>query len=129
MAPAYAVISVGTDNQYGHPHDIVLSRLRDADVKVYRTDLQGDVICRSDGKNVSFTTAKNSDAITNPTESDRTESDSSAAIEYAYIGNLNTKKFHAPDCKNLPDEINRIYFTTREEAVSAGYSPCGNCDP
>lgn len=129
VAPAYAVISVGTDNQYGHPHDVVLSRLRDADVKVYRTDLQGDVICRSDGKNVSFTTAKNSDAITNPTESDRTESDSSAVTEYAYIGNLNTKKFHAPDCKNLPDEINRIYFTTREEAVSAGYSPCGNCDP
>ncbi len=129
VAPTYGVISVGTDNQYDHPNDTVLSRLRDADVTLYRTDLQGDVICTSDGERVSFTTAKNNGTVTNPTESDRTESDTAAVTEYAYIGNLNTKKFHAPDCRNLPDEINRIWFTTREEAVSAGYSPCGNCDP
>ncbi|MBE6553529.1 MAG: MBL fold metallo-hydrolase, partial [Ruminococcaceae bacterium] len=65
----------------------------------------------------------------NPTESDRTESDSSSATEYRYVGNVNSKKFHTLDCKNLPDETNRIWFTTREEAVTEGYSPCGNCDP
>lgn len=129
VAPTFGVISVGTDNQYGHPNDTVLSRLRDADVTLYRTDLQGDVICTSDGERVSFTTAKNNGTVTNPTESDRTESDTAAVTEYAYIGNVNSQKFHAPDCRNLPDEINRIWFTTREEAVSAGYSPCGNCDP
>ncbi len=55
VMPQYAVISVGTDNSYGHPDDTVLSRLRDADVTVYRTDLDGDLFCTSDGKKVTFT--------------------------------------------------------------------------
>lgn len=58
VQPKYAVISVGADNSYGHPHDAVTSRLRDADVEVYRTDLQGDIICTSDGKTVTFRTEK-----------------------------------------------------------------------
>ena len=58
VMPEYAVIPVGKDNDYGHPHDNVLSRLRDADVTLYRTDMHGDVICTSDGKTVSFQTAK-----------------------------------------------------------------------
>ena len=45
-------------NEYGHPHDDTLSRLRDADVTVYRTDLNGTIVCRSDGVNLTFTTEK-----------------------------------------------------------------------
>ncbi len=63
-APEYAVISVGTDNSYGHPHEEVLSRLRDAEVTTYRTDLQGDIICTSDGMEVSFRVGRNADADT-----------------------------------------------------------------
>ena len=44
VAPEFAVVSVGEENTYGHPTEATLSRLRDADVTVYRTDLQGDVI-------------------------------------------------------------------------------------
>ena len=58
VQPQYAVISVGDNNNYGHPHDAVTSRLRDADVTVFRTDEQGDIICTSDGKTVTFTTEK-----------------------------------------------------------------------
>ncbi len=54
VMPQYAVISVGKDNSYGHPHEEVLSRLRDADVTVLRTDERGDIICESDGKRVTF---------------------------------------------------------------------------
>ena len=56
IMPQYAVISVGEDNSYGHPTDNVLSRLRDADVTVYRTDLHGDIICYSNGETLSFET-------------------------------------------------------------------------
>ena len=129
VAPTYGVISVGTDNSYGHPNDEVLSRLRDADVILYRTDLQGDVICSSDGKTLTFTTNKGTGQPTNPTESEKTPSDSNAATEYGYIGNLNTKKFHLPTCSHVPQEQNRIYFITREEAVGNGYDPCGTCKP
>jgi len=64
IMPEYAVISVGADNSYGHPTEETLSRLRDADVKVFRTDMQGDVICTSDGKNVSFSVERNPDVDT-----------------------------------------------------------------
>lgn len=58
VEPKYAVISVGADNTYGHPHDAVTSRLHDADTEVYRTDTMGDIICTSDGNMVTFTTEK-----------------------------------------------------------------------
>lgn len=54
--PTYAVISVGAGNSYGHPTDACLSILEDAEVEVYRTDLQGHIVCISDGKTVSFIT-------------------------------------------------------------------------
>lgn len=130
VAPTYGVISVGKDNEYGHPHDTILSRYRDADVTLYRTDLQGDIICTStDGKTLTFTTEKNSDIVTNPTESDRTESDTNAAAEYNYVGNLDSKKYHEITCGSLPNEDKRIYFITKEEAEAAGYIACGICKP
>ncbi len=56
--PDYAVISVGKDNIYNHPHQKTLDLLDQADVRIYRTDLQGDIIVRSDGKTLSFETDK-----------------------------------------------------------------------
>jgi competence protein ComEC len=56
VMPQYAVISVGVENTYNHPEDVILSRLRDADVKTFRTDLDGDLYCTSDGRKVTFQT-------------------------------------------------------------------------
>ncbi|MBQ7036654.1 MAG: MBL fold metallo-hydrolase [Clostridia bacterium] len=53
VMPKIAVISVGKNNDYGHPDDKVLTRLRDAGVKVFRTDEMGDIIIETDGKNIS----------------------------------------------------------------------------
>lgn len=58
VMPNYAIISVGKNNTYGHPTEATLSKLRDADVMVYRTDLNGTIICKSDGENITFTTSK-----------------------------------------------------------------------
>lgn len=121
IMPEYAVISVGKGNSYGHPTETVLSRLRDADVQVFRTDLQGDIVAVSDGSNITITTEKNETIQTNETAAER--------IEGTYIGNKNSKKFHRPDCRTLPAEKNRVEFSSRAEAVNSGYSPCGNCAP
>lgn len=121
IMPEYAVISVGSGNSYGHPTEQVLSRLRDADTTVFRTDMQGDIIAVSDGKDVTITPSRNADAKTNETAAEK--------IDAAYIGNKNSKKFHRPDCHTLPKESNRVFFSSREEAVNAGYSPCGQCNP
>lgn len=125
IMPEYAVIQVGKDNSYGHPTEDTLSRLRDADVKVYRNDLQGTIICTSDGKAVSFSTERNESAQMNPTVVATPEPDDIGE----YIGNKNSKKFHLPTCKNLPAEKNRIFLSSRQEAIDGGFDPCGNCDP
>lgn len=52
VMPTYAAISCGKDNSYGHPHEDPLSRLRDAEVTVFRTDEQSTIIARSDGKDI-----------------------------------------------------------------------------
>ena len=125
IMPEYAIISVG-ENSYGHPAEDLLSRLRDANVKVYRTDVQGDIIATSNGKDVTIKTSRNQDVNTNPTN-DTIHSSVNQNNTQTYIGNINTKKFHLPSCYSLPYEKNRIYFNSRNEAVSYGYSSCGNC--
>lgn len=55
-AMRYAVISSKAGNQYGHPHEEVLSRLRQRGVTVYRTDTDGDITFLTDGKTIEVTT-------------------------------------------------------------------------
>ena len=125
VMPEYAVIQVGKGNSYGHPTEDTLSKLRDADVKVYRNDLQGTIICTSDGESVSFITEKNESIQTNPTVTVMPGQNDVGE----YIGNKNSKKFHLPTCKTLPAEKNQVFFESRQDAVDAGYDPCGNCKP
>jgi len=58
VSPAYAVIMVGAGNDYGHPHQVTLNKLNSAGVKVYRTDLNGNITFNSDGQKLSVKTAK-----------------------------------------------------------------------
>ncbi len=131
VSPKYAVISCGAGNQYGHPHQEVLSRLSSAGVKIYRTDTNGTVIFTSDGKTLTVKTLGGSIQPRAPTSSapDNKSSQSTAQTSGNFIGNKNTKKFHRPSCSSLPAEKNRVYFKTRDEAVSAGYVPCKRCNP
>ena len=129
VMPQYAVISVGAGNSYGHPNDDTLSKLRDAGVEVFRTDLQGDIFCTSDGKTVSFETQKQvSEEQVNPTMADGSGQESQDTSG-TYIGNVNSMKFHRTSCSSLPKESNRIYFDSRSAAVNAGYVPCQRCTP
>ena len=114
--PTYAVISVGEGNKYGHPNDITLSRLNDAECTIFRTDHLGTVVAVSDGKEVSFTW-----------ENQKGDPSNAAQADITYVGNKNSKKFHAPGCASLPSEKNKVEFDTYEEAVEAGYAPCGSC--
>lgn len=120
VAPEFAVISCGTDNSYGHPHTETLTRLRNADVITYRTDLQGTVLVTSNSKTLAFETNIQVAPDIPP---------DSPATPTTYIGNINSFIFHLPTCSSLPSEKNRIYFNTRSQAVSVGYSPCSRCKP
>lgn len=58
FTPNYAIISVGTGNTYGHPDKETLDLLKQAKIKVYRTDQKGTIIVKSNGKTVSVTGSK-----------------------------------------------------------------------
>ncbi|SDF75022.1 DNA internalization-related competence protein ComEC/Rec2 [Sporolituus thermophilus] len=53
LSPQYAVISVGYQNRFGHPHPETLARLDSQGVKVYRTDRDGAVLFTTDGKTLT----------------------------------------------------------------------------
>lgn len=52
VKPEYAIISCGQNNDYGHPHQEVVDRLKG--VKIYRTDEEGTILVTSDGENLEF---------------------------------------------------------------------------
>jgi len=54
VGPSLAVISVGANNSYGHPHQEALSNLLEFAIKVKRTDQMGDVKILSNGQNLIY---------------------------------------------------------------------------
>jgi len=146
VSPKYAVISCGINNSYGHPHIETLKKLSDKNVELYRTDLQGNIIVTSDGKNIKFnvefsdisksikqiedSNKKQEEVKTVETKKETTSVKETKSIDY--ILNKNTKKFHYPSCKSVKQmkESNKTYFTgNRDDIINQGYEPCKNCNP
>lgn len=49
-----------------------------------------------------------------------------------YVLNVNTKKFHLPDCASvtqMKEKNRRDCSETRDELIAKGYTPCRNCNP
>ncbi len=57
--------------------------------------------------------------------------DSAGNFEGQYVASSKSDKFHYPSCSSASriSEDNRLWFDTRDDAVAAGYSPCGRCKP
>lgn len=150
VLPDYAIISVGAGNSYGHPDDAVLSRLRDADVQVFRTDMQGDIVVTSDGENITITPSRNANALTNPTLVDGSGQNSQGSEyivtpqptaaptpmptpeptpeperqeEMVWIPRTGSKYHSSSSCSNMknPSQV------TLDEAIRRGYEPCKKC--
>ena len=62
---------------------------------------------------------------------DYSSSSSSSSSGATYVASSNSDKFHYPSCSAASriKDYNKITFSSRDEAISAGYSPCGICSP
>lgn len=150
VKPEMAVIMVGSGNRYGHPTDQTLNALSSRGINLYRTDKQGNIVVTTNGSTYSVNTPPDpamvainqtpapAPASTAPATSPEPTPDlaptvaqtqAPAVLSGAFIGNINSKVFHNPTCRSLPNEENRIYYDSRQEAVDAGHRPCGNCKP
>lgn len=54
VSPDFAVISCGTGNSYGHPHEETLERLKGTEAGLFRTDLQGTLRAVTDGETITW---------------------------------------------------------------------------
>lgn len=64
------------------------------------------------------------------TEGDSSD-ESTSSYQATYVGSVNSDKFHDPSCsqaKRIKDG-NMITFSSRDDAINSGYSPCGICHP
>lgn len=86
------------------------------------------------GDNWESDTAESGEELSDYDETDRLENPEGnwAEEEQTYILNMNSNKFHNPDCSSVDKikEENKKEFTgTRSELIEVGYEPCGNCNP
>ena len=131
--PKYAVIMVGKDNSYGHPHKEALARLKKTKAKLFRTDLQGTIILTSDGKTIQFQTEKTGVSQKKLYKAGKpgTKNDSpnkttnqSSSSETVYV-TTSGKKYHKKGCSYLKGDIKAISI---DDAKKQGYTPCSRCN-
>ncbi len=126
--PDYAVISVGADNSYGHPQAEVLNRLREYGCSVFRTDEQGTIVAKSDGKTITWNCSPSESWQAGETRGGSLREDSGGANETDATDIVhiteNGTKYHKAGCRYLKDSDIEI---TYEEALAQGYEACRVC--
>ena len=65
------------------------------------------------------------------TDAPSAEPSAPAQAQGTYTASSRSDKFHLPFCPSAAriSDNNRLWFSSRDEAVAAGYSPCGRCKP
>lgn len=127
VKPEVAVICVGTGNTYGHPHQETLTKLKSAGAKIYRTDLNGNIVITTDGQSYTVKTAK---SLPEPSQEENNVTPS-VPDSGKYVGSSNSNKYHLPTCRyaeSIAPE-NKVWFKDINAAQAAGYEPCGVCKP
>lgn len=153
VKPAYAVISCGKGNSYGHPHEEVLTALRELGISVFRTDEQGSIIASSNGTEITWSCnpsntwaagEQTQEKKPQPVQEEQITEKAAVVAEPAvpvnenagnginYILNTNTKKFHYPSCSSvgqMKDKNKKESTESRDAIISQGYQPCKRCKP
>lgn len=148
IEPEVALISCGIDNKYGHPCQETLDKFNKLNIPVYRTDLMGDIIIRTDGNKYTIEN-KNGDELGNNKSNDIKDSNSDNQNtnsdnnnnsldnssdnnsqgnqeNIVYISSNGTKYHSRETCSGLivAREINTV---SKQEAINNGLEKCKRC--
>lgn len=125
VGPKIAVICCGQGNKYkyGHPHQETISLLQSLGIEIYRIDLNGTILIKTDGIDYQIFTEKESIRAP-PVVKTETQ-------EYKYAASKKSEVFHYISCSYVASikPENLILFKTREEAIASGRRPCKKCKP
>lgn len=109
--PKYGVITVGTDNDYGHPRQDVMNRLKDKKVEIYRTDENGTIIATSDGNSIKFNVEPGSyKGLTkgkNPNDKEKISKDNESSI----VSEKENNKDKIDNNKDKTENNKIVYWT------------------
>ena len=132
--PEYAVISCGTDNQYGHPDKDTMDKLQSMDIQVFRTDKQGTITVTSDGSNLTWSTDPCNDYTPGAIEDTGTQPQEQAQEQ---TQNTQTQQTTQPEqtAPSTSQTVEEVPGSTEQVWVSATGSKyhnkpdCGNMNP
>lgn len=125
VSPKHAVISVGKNNQYGHPDSVILNRLSVYGAEIYRTDESGTIIAISDGESITFDKQASPVKENAPPVDEENNQSSAPTQETVYITKTG-EKYHKEGCRYLSKSKIPIDLS---EAIASGYGPCSVCNP
>ncbi|QTM98990.1 MBL fold metallo-hydrolase [Sediminibacillus dalangtanensis] len=84
VSPELSIYSAGNENQYGHPHQEVIDRVRNVGADLYGTDAHGTIMVTTDGSSYQVTTHENGEikaGQSNLQEKTEREAESESAVE------------------------------------------------
>ena len=119
---AYISAVLRSDNLTNITH-VVIVMVKDGKV-VFNTTSPFNM---SNYKIRDYSTSNHND---NSNKSDTTSSSTSNS-QHTYVASSKSNKFHEPSCSQAGriKDSNKITFSSRDEAINSGYSPCGICHP
>ena len=125
--PEYTVISVGRDNDYGHPNKETLDKFSKKGIKVYRTDESGTIVATCDGNNITFNTdpsSSNTPGTSSKSVTDEEDESSSDNETTVWVSKNGGKVYHKD--KNCSGMKNAVEYT-QKDAEAKGLKPCSKC--
>lgn len=139
VSPKYAVISVGENNSYNHPDNIVLNRLATYGSETFRTDKVGTIVASSDGNTIRLdkkASPVKSQAPPKPNEPTKdnaiardtasSQTSSPKKVEVTVYATNTGEKYHNSGCQYL--KKSKIPLSL-DDAKSQGLTPCSKCHP